>query len=124
RLSTKCWSCRIRRLFGRPRCLDTSDDLLGELVVLERPGGMRREGEDRFLVGWALFEPDAARDDGPEDLLPEDLVDVVADVPPEDRPLVVNGDHDAQELERRIGSRPDLLDGLEEVVGSLEREIG
>src|SRR5262245_59273718 len=54
--STKWLSCRIRRSWGRPRYLDTSDDLLGKAVVLHRPGRARGEREDALLVGGALLE--------------------------------------------------------------------
>src|SRR5712692_1315847 len=68
RWSTKWKSWRMRRCDGRPRCLDTSDDLFRELVILERAAGMRRKAKDRFLVCRALFQTNAARNDSPEDL--------------------------------------------------------
>src|SRR5437867_2430122 len=66
--STKCSSWRMRRSVGRPRGLDTADDLLAEAIVVERAARVRREGEDRFLVSGTLLEPDALRDHGVEDL--------------------------------------------------------
>ena len=42
---------------------------------------------------------------------------------PESRPLVVERDDDAEDLEVRVGAALDLLDRLEQVVRSLEREV-
>src|SRR5437773_8864031 len=84
---------------------------------------MGREREDRFLVYRALFQANAAGNDRLEDLLPEDLLDMSADVPPEDGSLVVNCNHDAEELEVRVGACTDLLYRFEKVVRALQREI-
>src|SRR6266850_1916199 len=122
--STKCSSWRIRRSVGRPRGLDTADDLLAEAIVVERAARVRREGEDRFLVGGTLLEPDALRDHRVEDLLAEDFRDLLPDVPSKDRSLVVERDHDSEDLQFGIGPGFHLLHRLEKVVGAFERKVG
>src|SRR3989454_10765869 len=98
---------------GRPRCLDTSDDLFRKFVILESAGRVRREAEDRLFVRRALFQPNASRDDRPEHLRPENLFDVIPDVPPENRALVMNRDDDPEKLEARIRPGLDLLERFE-----------
>src|SRR5437899_7521127 len=107
---------------GSPR-LGTIDDLLAQTVVLARAGRVRREGEDRLLVGRALLEPHALGDHGLEDFPAEYLLNLRPDVARERRPLVVHRDHHAENPQRRVRPRADLLDRLEEVVGPLEREV-
>src|SRR6266850_5418861 len=85
---------------------------------------MRGEAEDRFLVRRTLLETHTPGDYGSEHLGTEHLADVVADVPTEDGPLVVNRDDDSEKLEMRVRTRLDLLDRLEEVVGSFKSEVG
>src|SRR6185295_1475432 len=108
---------------GSPR-LDTIHDLLTEPVVLSRARGVRRELENRFLVRRALFEAHTLRNHGSKYLLAEHLVDLRTDIPRECRALVVHRDHDAQNSKRRIRSGAHLLNRLEQVVRTLEREIG
>ena len=87
--STKCVSCRMRRVSGSPRRrgLDTFDDLLTELVVLVRATGLGRKGEDRLPVRRALLEADALRDRRLEDSAPKDLADGPLNVARERGPL-------------------------------------
>src|SRR6267378_860071 len=114
--STKCGSCRMRTVSGRPkrrgRGLDTFDDLLAEAVVLVGAARLGSEREDALLVGRALLEADALRDRRAEDAVAEDLRDRLADVLRECRPLVVEGDHRAQQLEVRVRTGADLLHRL------------
>src|SRR5215212_4132242 len=111
----------MRSVSGSPslRGLDTFDDLLAEAVVLVGAARLRRESEDALLVGRAFFEADAARDRGVEHPVPEDLRDGLLHVARERRPLVVQRDDGAEELEVRIGAGADLLDRLEQVVRAL-----
>src|SRR5689334_22815505 len=113
----------MRTLVGKPR-LDTFDDLLGQAVVLGRPGRIGSKAEDRFLVSGALLQPHALADQGLEYLGTEDLVDLLLDVLAERRPAVVHRDHDADDLKRRVRTRPYLVDGLEQIVRALEGEVG
>src|SRR5262245_33806163 len=69
--STKWLSWRIRLSSGKPRILDTGDDLLGKAVVLGGPGRAWGEREDALLVRGALLEADALGDGRSEDLLSE-----------------------------------------------------
>src|SRR5438093_6911513 len=125
--STKCGSCRMRTVSGSPkrrgRGLDTFDDLLAEAVVLVGAARLGSEGEDALLVGRALLEADALRDGGAEDAVAEHLGDRLADVLRECGPLVVERDHRPQQLEVRVRTGADLLDGLQQVVGSFEGEV-
>ena len=57
-------------------------------------------------------------------LAAEHLLDLLADVARQRRPLVVHGDDDAQDAQRRVRPLPDLLNRLEQIVGPLEREVG
>src|SRR5436305_9383418 len=93
---------------GSPR-LGTIDDLLAQAVILGRAGGIGREREDRFLIRWTLFQPHALGNHGLEYLPAEDLLNLRPDVARERRPLVVHRDDDAQNAERRVGTRADLL---------------
>src|SRR4029079_16472481 len=121
--STKWLSWRIRLSSGRPRNLDTGDDLLGKAVVLGGPGRARGEREDALLVRRTLLESDALGDGGAEDLLAEHVADLLMDVAGEHRTAVVERDDDTEELEPGVGPRTDLLVGLEEIVGSLQGEV-
>src|SRR3954469_13058750 len=89
--STKWRSWRMRRVSGRPirRGLDTFDDLLAEAVVLVGSAGLRREGEDRLLVGGTLFEANALADRGAEHPVAEDVGDRLLHVARERRALVM-----------------------------------
>jgi hypothetical protein len=111
----------MRRLVGRPmrRGLDTFDDLLAKTVVLEGARRLRGEGEDRLLVGRALLQPDALRDDRLENAVPEHLADGLLDVARQRRAAVVERDDRAEQLEVRVRASPDLVDGLQQVVGAL-----
>src|ERR671919_2652762 len=123
--STKCVSWRMRSASGRPmrRGLDTFDDLLAEAVVFVRSAGLGREGEDRLLVGRALFEPDALGDRGSEEAIAEDVGHRLAHVARECRALVVERNHRAEQLQIGIRAGADLVHGLEQVVRALEREV-
>src|SRR5262245_51154710 len=112
----------MRRESGRParRRLDTFDDLLAKPVVLISAGRLRREGEDRLAVRGALFEADALADRGLEEPIAEHLADRLLDVARQGRSPVVERDDRSQKLQVGIGARADLLDGLEQVVRSLE----
>src|SRR5687768_2348919 len=116
--STKCVSWRMRSASGRPmrRGLDTFHDLLAEAVVLVRSAGLGREGEDRLLVGRALFEPDALGDGGAEEAVSEHVGDRLVHVARKRGPLVVEGDHRAQELQLGVRTRADLVHGFQQVV--------
>src|SRR2546428_9576459 len=111
--STKCGSCRMRTVSGRPkrrgRGLDTFDDLLAEAVVLVGAARLGSEREDALLVGRALLEADALRDRRAEDAVAEHLGDRPSDVPPERRPLFLEGDHRSPGLEVRGRTGADLL---------------
>src|SRR5256885_1917709 len=104
----------MRRVSGRPirRGLDTFDVLLAEAVVLVGSAGLRREGEDRLLVGRTLFEANALADRGAEHAVAEDVGDRLLHVARERRALVVQRDHRAQQLQVRIWTRADLVDRL------------
>src|SRR6476619_177985 len=103
--------------------LDTVHDLLTKAVVLGCAGRVRRKRKDRFLVGRTLLQPDTLRDHGVEDLAAEDLLNLGSDVARQRRPLVVHGNHDAEELESWIGTEPHFLDRFEKIVGALQREV-
>src|SRR5262249_15746972 len=115
RESTKWASCFMCDSAGRPRRLDTGKHLLGQGVVLGGAARPRRKGEYGLLVGGTLLQANALRDRGLEDLLAEDSGDLFVDVLTEDRPLVVEGDHDAQDLQVGVGASLDLVDRLEQV---------
>src|SRR5438093_8437311 len=125
--STKCGSCRMRTVSGRPkrrgRGLDTFDDLLTEAVVLVGTARLGSEREDALLVGRALLEADALRDRRAENSVAEDLGDCLADVLRERRPLVVESDHRPQQLEVGIWTGTDLFDRLQPIVGAFEGEV-
>src|SRR5712691_1282623 len=97
---------------------DTRQNLLTERVILHRAARFRREGEDRLFVCRALLEPDRLGDDRVEQTLAEDLADLRVNVARQRRSLVMHGDDYAEELQVRIGTRFDLLDGLRQVVRS------
>src|SRR2546425_13231775 len=89
--STKCGSCRMRTVWGRPkrrvRGLDTFDDLLAEAVVLVGAARLGSEREDALLVGRALLEADALRDRRAQDAVAGDPGERPAGVLPEWGPL-------------------------------------
>src|SRR5262245_49522407 len=122
--STKWLSCRMRLSSGNPRNLDTGDDLLGKAVVLGGPGRARGERKDALLVRRTLLEPNALGDRRPKDLVPEDIPDLPMNVPRQDGPSVVEGDHDPEELEPGVRTGTDLLVGLQQVVGPFKGEVG
>ena len=101
----------------------TIDDLLGNFFILGRAHGIRRVGKDRFLIGGTLFELDALGDVRPKNLIPEDLLDPLNDVPGQVRALIVERDKNADNLEAGVGDFADLVDCLEQVVGALQAEI-
>src|SRR6266536_432374 len=105
----------MRSVSGRPirRGLDTFDDLLAEAVVLVGPGGLRREREDGFLVRRALLEADALADGRLEHAVAEHVRDRLLHVAREGRAPVVQRDDGTEQLEVRVGTGADLLDGLE-----------
>src|SRR5512143_260928 len=113
----------MREVSGRPRRLDTREDLLRQAVVLERARRARSEREDGFSIRGRLLQPNGLRDRRLEELVLEDLVDLTPDVFPESGALVVKRDHDAQDLEVRIRPVLDFLDRLEEIVRPLERKV-
>src|SRR5215471_8131691 len=123
--STKCGSCRIRSASGRPirRGLDTFDDLLAELVVLVGATRLGGEREDRLAMRRAFLEPDALRDRRLQDAITENFAHGLVNVLRQRRPLVVERDDGAEQLQLRIRARADAIDGLEQVVGPLEREV-
>src|SRR5262249_50671462 len=107
--STKWESWCMRASTGSPRfLLDTGKHLLRQGVVLRGSRGARREGEDRLAVGRTLLQPDALGDRRLEDAVPEDRGNLVEDVLADDRPLVVQSDHDAEDSQRRVGPGLDL----------------
>src|SRR3954463_3264378 len=112
----------MRTVSGSPR-LGTVHDLLTQAVVLGGSARIRRERENRFLVGRALFEPHTLGNDGVENLAAEHLVDLRTNVARERGPLVVHGDDDAENLQARIRPGANLLDRLQQIVRALEREI-
>src|SRR5687767_3053538 len=112
----------MRRVSGSPR-LGTIDDLLTQAVVLGRAGGIRREAKDGFAVGRAFLEPNALADHGAKYFVAEYLPDLFLDVAGQRGPFVVHRDHDAEDLELGVRALPDLFDGLEQIVGALEREV-
>src|SRR5262245_41136278 len=101
----------MRLSSGRPRNLDTGDDLLRKAVVLGGPGRHRGKREDALLVCRTLLETYALRDSRSEDLLSEHIADLLVDVSGEYGPLVVEGHDHAEELEGWIRSRANLLVG-------------
>src|SRR5262249_42694589 len=80
--STKCVSCLMRSDSGCPPrlMLDTFDHLLAQTIVLVGAARLRREGEDRLLVGGALLEADALADRRVEDAVAEDLANGLLNV--------------------------------------------
>src|SRR3970040_754423 len=106
--STKCGSCRMRIVSGRPmrRGLDTFDDLLAELVVLVGSGRLGCKREDGLAMRRALLEADALRDRRHEDASAKHLAHGLVDITRESRPLVVEGDHRPEQLEVRVGAGP------------------
>jgi hypothetical protein len=115
----------MRSVSGSPSRLglDTFDDLLAEAVVLGGTARLRRESENAFLVGRALFEADAAGDGGMEDPVPEHLGDGLLHVAGKRGALVVQRDHRPQQLQVRVGARADLFHRFQQIVGPLEREV-
>src|SRR4030066_153082 len=75
--STKCPSCFIPTVSGRPDLLVfcTMHYLLGDILILLRPDGIGRIGKYRFFVGRAFLELDALRNVGLEELGTEDFSD-------------------------------------------------
>src|SRR5213593_795071 len=97
---------------GSPRCLDTSDYLFREFVVLKRAARVGGETKDRLLVRRALLEANAPGDDRPEDLGAEHFLDMVSDIPAEDGALVMDGYHHTEEFEVRVRASLDFLNCL------------
>src|SRR5678815_906528 len=99
------------------------DSLLAETVVIGRARRVGSKGEDRLLVGGTLLQTDALGDHGLEDFPAEHFLYLLSDVAPECRPFVVHRDDDSENAERRVRPLPHLLDRLEQIVGSFEREV-
>src|SRR6185436_14110965 len=123
--STKCDSCRMRIVSGRPRRwgLDTFDHLLAELVVLVRAARLWSEREDGLLVRGTFLEANALGDRGVEHAIAEDLADRLLHVARERRTAIVQRDHRTQQFEIGIRTRANLLDRLEQIVRAFEREV-
>src|SRR5512139_22160 len=102
--STKWPSCFMVTESGSPDFLvfGTAHNLLGDFSILLRPFGARRIGENGFFIGRGLFELDALRDAGLEDLGAEDPLDPLDHVPGQVRPAVVEGYQHAQDLEMGV----------------------
>jgi hypothetical protein len=69
-------------------------------------------GQDALARHRRLGEPDGLGDDGPEDATPEGIFDPAEHFAPVDRPGIVHGGEDADDLEVGVEALPDLLDGV------------
>src|ERR1019366_7256637 len=71
------------------------EDLFGESDIAFRPFGSGVIGQDGFAETGRFGQAYAARDDGPEDLVPEELAEVGGHLPGEVGPVVIHGEEDA-----------------------------
>ena len=71
-----------------------------------------------------LFETDGLGNDGIEDEGAEYAANFGEDFPGEDGSAIEHGHQDTEQLELGIRPRLDFVDGLEEIVGALQSEVG
>src|SRR5581483_7978419 len=115
----------MRRASGRPRrrALDTFDDLLTQPVVLVGTTRLRGECKDGLAVSRTLFKPDTLADRRVENSISKGVNDRLLNVAGERCSLVVKGDDRPEQLELRIGPGPDLVDGLQEIIGAFKGKV-
>src|SRR5215475_5701646 len=68
-----------------------------------------------------LRQPDVPRDDGLKDLTGKEPLNLVTDLERETRPPIEHREQDAHDVEIRVQSLADELDGLDQVRQALER---
>src|SRR3954447_5349642 len=98
------------------------DDLGGEAQIGLGAGAFQVVEQHRLAVRGRLRDPDVARDHGLVDLLAHELAHVGNDLAREVVARVEHGEHDPVDRQPWIERRAHLLDRLEQLAQSLERE--
>src|ERR1017187_5267281 len=98
------------------------EDLFGELDVAFRALGSGVVGQDGSAEAGRFGQPYAARDDGPEDLVLEELAQVGGHLAGEVGPVVVHGEEDAFDGERVLESFANPVDGVHQFRHSFQCE--
>ena len=104
------------------RALFMVEDLFGELDVAFRAAGAGVVDEDGFAETGRFGQADAARDDGPEDLVAEELAEVGGHLAGEVGAVVVHGEEDAFDRAGDVEGVADPVDGIHEFGDALEGE--
>src|ERR1017187_5329809 len=90
------------------------EDLFGESDIAFRPLGPGVVGQDGFAETGRFGQADAARDDGPEDLVLEELAQVGGYLAGEVGPVVIHGQEDAFDGEGVLETFANPVDGVHE----------
>src|ERR1035441_3805258 len=98
------------------------EDLFGEFDVAFRPLGPGVVGQDGFAETGRFGQAYAARDDGPEDLVFEELAQVGGHLARKVGPVVVHGQEDAFDGERMLEAFADPVDGVHELRDAFQGE--
>src|ERR1035438_1181530 len=98
------------------------EDLFGEFDVAFRPLGSGVIGQDGFAETGRFGQAYAARDDGPEDLVLEELAKVGGHLAGEVGPVVVHSEEDAFDGEGVLEAVANPVDGVHEFGDAFQGE--
>src|ERR1035438_6215553 len=98
------------------------EDLFGEFDVAFRPLGSGVVGQDGFAETGRFGQAYAARDDGPEDFVLEELAQVGGHLAGQVGPVVVHGEEDAFDGEGVLEAFANPVDGVHEFRYSFQGE--
>src|ERR1039457_1692203 len=90
------------------------EDLFGEFDIAFRPLGSGVIGQDGFAETGRFGQAYAARDDGPEDLVLEELAQVGGHLAGEVGPVVIHGEEDPFDGEGVLETFANPVDGVHE----------
>jgi hypothetical protein len=99
------------------------DHLSCQVLVGLRTAALRSIDADGLPVDRGLGQPDAPRDDRPEDPAGEVLPDLVGDLGGEPRPGVVHGEHHAEDIEPRVEHLAQEAQGAGQLPEPFERVV-
>ena len=98
------------------------EDLFGEFDVAFCPLGAGVIGEDRFAETGRFGQPDAAGNDGPEDLIFEEFPEVGGHLAGEVGPVVEHGEEDAFDGQGVLEGLADAVDGVHQFRDAFQGE--
>ena len=98
------------------------EDLFREFDIAFGPAGAGVVGEDGFAETGGFGQADAARDDGLEDLVLEEVAQVGGHLAGQVGPVVEHGEQDALDFERVVEGFADAVDGVHEFGDAFQGE--